>query len=103
MMTVNSVRDVKRRGRRINVNGFSTELVRELVQNKEALIAVYREGLFDRTAQIIPDRQTFEAVKGRTAFKSIKGLKFYAAKMTFNPYRNIGIESFMATPARLVA
>lgn len=103
MITVNSVRDVKRMGRRINVRGFDTTLVRELVQNKEALVAVYREGFFRRTAQIIQDRQTYELVKGRTVFGAIKGLKFYATKIGFEPYRNVGVESFMAMPARSAA
>lgn len=101
---VKSVRDVKKNGRPVAVNGFSPALVRELLVNGESLVAVYRDRLsFRRTAQVITDRCAYESMKGKTAFGSIKGLRFYASKIGIEPYRNLGIEAFMAAPARSVA
>lgn len=103
MITIKSVRNVKREGRRITTNGFTPGLVRELIKNKETLVAVYRSGFFEHIAEVVPDRATYEGIKGRTAFGAIKGLKFYAFKLGVEPCRNAGVEAFMADPARSVA
>jgi len=94
--------DAKRLGRRIQAHCFSPELVRELSANKESLVAVYRKG-FRRTAEVIPDRKTYDYVKARTVFGEIKGLKFFATKIALEPYRNAGVEAFMAEPDKAAA
>ena len=99
---LSSARDAIRLGRRIQAHCFTPELVRDLMVRNESLVAVYRKGFF-RTAEVIPDRKTYERVKAMTVFGAIRGLKFYATRTTFNPYRGASIETFMAEPDRQVA
>jgi len=99
---VSNASEVKRLGRKIRANSFGPQLLSELVTNNEVLVAIYRKG-FRHTAEVIPDRVTYDLVKGRTVFGEIRGLTFYATTIGLDVYRYAGIENIMAAPARAVA